>query len=226
MESTPLRCAAHIPVTLPPSKLPLPQSPSRLRLQQLALRAVMPPTTDPRQADDPETDASSPNDHKTGPFGGDDHPAAVIADEAKRFAANENSVLRSKSIHDIMTFSWKTLSAEVEANMPVTIRFMQAVSGRSDVNPPLCMALSMLLTQRQREVTFLQRLVTLLLAKERASKQTYLELSRLGLCQQPENALALMDRLAEHSKEKLLKKLHDGFQFRVVGDNVDFQVRE
>ena len=88
----------EISVTLPPTKLPLPQSPSRLRLQQLAMRAVMPrPITSTCPIEEHEEDVGS---HSTS----DPEVASIriIADEAKRVANNDKSALRNKSLDAIM----------------------------------------------------------------------------------------------------------------------------
>ena len=108
--------------------------------------------------------------------------------------------------------------------MPTAVYVCCALEGSDSLTPSGVTALSILLSRRHRELSYLQRVLTLLMAKERASSQLYMQFSKLGICHQPKNARRMMDTLSEHELRKIASRLPDGYLFRVVGDNCDYQV--
>ena len=107
---------------------------------------------------------------------------SIIEDECLILCRrSEPSLFRKSNPTDYLDFKWLKYIEEMESKSPITLRLFQAIVSYNDKRnsvkhgaahfPGICMAMSILLKERNREMVGLQTLLSLVLFTSRVQKQ-------------------------------------------------------
>lgn len=105
---------------------------------------------------------------------------------------SEPSLFRKSSPTDYLDFKWSKYIEEMESKSPIILRLFQAIVSYNDKRnsvkhgavhfPGICMAMSVLLKERNREMVGLQTLLSLVLFTSRVQKQVFQLFILLAQC--------------------------------------------
>jgi len=121
------------------------------------------------------------------------------------------------------SFEWKTFVEDLKKKAPTLHAVFSCIVSRSDQHPNsthypgLCMSVAILLKERNREMSGLQYIVSLLLYSSHVDKQVsdrnaLMHIDNIGICMSYTATLSLLDEIS---------KLHTRPLAKWIGDNVD-----
>ncbi|XP_028408673.1 uncharacterized protein LOC114531236 isoform X2 [Dendronephthya gigantea] len=148
---------------------------------------------------------------------------------SKKFA----SILRTpRSEHSQLAkiFCWSGILNEMKERAPDILNVLTTIAapnlmldGRQV--PPICMAYALLMNTRNRELSMVQKMNTVVIGAGHATEKTFRRLGKLGVTQSRDNLRNLMDDVGSDCESTirdliLLKKKN----LRIVFDNIDFKI--
>lgn len=105
----------------------------------------------------------------------------VDAECSKLCRRSELSAFRKVPVSDMSTFDWKVLIDELLLKAPMLLQILRTLTSSSDHrnkhksgsihHPGICMAASVILKERNREMCGVQAMISLLLFESHANKQ-------------------------------------------------------
>ncbi|XP_052809488.1 uncharacterized protein LOC128237953 [Mya arenaria] len=97
-------------------------------------------------------------------------------------------------------------------------------SATNSLVPVIGAIYGMLMKQRFHELSLVQKVVTITLANEQTHQKVYDRLQPLGITLSHSGLLSTMDTISGHFKTELIDAIKERKQFRIVGDNINFQL--
>jgi hypothetical protein len=145
------------------------------------------------------------------------HHSLKLGEEAKAICSSsgETCSLRSKQVESILSLNWMALHAELSSKAPLLMSVLEAVTPtkrKPQKKLAHCMCVSVLLFARTKNMSLIQRLVSVLLYAGHASKQVYTRLNYMGLCMSYKQSIRIMESLGKNHDQEIYtwsKQLED-----------------
>ncbi|XP_028403965.1 uncharacterized protein LOC114526566 [Dendronephthya gigantea] len=142
------------------------------------------------------------------------------------------SVMRvtRKSQRDLKSFKWIDVLRELKDRSPDILEFLLTIAVPSKLKctwqqiPPVCTAFGILMNQRCRELSLIQKINTVILGSSNATKKTFQRFNKLGITQTRKSFVNLMDDVGGNLIDDLKKFVSNEGEMRIVFDNFDFKV--
>jgi hypothetical protein len=133
-----------------------------------------------------------------------------LKEEAKTLCSStgDTCLLRSKLTDSILTIDWEALHRELCDKAPLLMSVLESVTPTKRQpckKAALCMCASVLLFARTKNMSLIQRVISILLYAGHASKQVYTQLNHLGICMSYEQSMRLLDSLGKDHDEEIYK---------------------
>ena len=159
-----------------------------------------------------------------------------------------------RSITDLQSFQWENCIGDLSTRAPNLMALLSKIVSHSDHRnqkkaasshfPGICMAIAVLLKERNREVCGIQTLISLILFSSHAEKQVciihvfsiaayhhynnfiqvYRRLNHACLCLSYEGTMNVVDLISKSHTIPLSQWISDGVVFKYWGDNVDKKI--
>eukprot|EP00794_Sanderia_malayensis_P016282 gene16282-17920_t len=142
------------------------------------------------------------------------------------------SCLRSTNTEDLMNFDWNMILNEIHNRCPELLDIFLLICCRnySSVNLQeqiiirrIGMVYGILMQSRCKELSLVQRLMTVILTEGGVTKKCNERLQKVGVCLSYTRKINLLEKLGGHFNRKLVDAVRGGKSLRGTGDNLDYR---
>ncbi|XP_028394494.1 uncharacterized protein LOC114518688 [Dendronephthya gigantea] len=126
-------------------------------------------------------------------------------------------------------FDWKKLVSEMSSRCPFLLDLLLVVMKKTkedlhDILPRLGLCYSILMQTRNRELSLVQRLNTVLMTNGNAKKELFRQCQKMGFSLSHQSKTNLLDIIGSHFSDSVVKAVKDGKNLQGTGDNWDMKI--
>ncbi|XP_070555569.1 uncharacterized protein [Ptychodera flava] len=132
-------------------------------------------------------------------------------------------------------FKWHGILREMKDEVPYLLDILVGVAvpvHREATNSsrcgdarmyPISTVYGILMQQRHRELSLLQRINTVILSAGKADSKTYDRFNRLGVCLSHQQEMNILEYIGGRYQDEIITKVTQGRKFQITGDNLDLK---
>ncbi|XP_070571411.1 uncharacterized protein [Ptychodera flava] len=141
----------------------------------------------------------------------------------------ECSILRSKMASHMNKFEWEAILKEMKDRVPDLLNVLVTTTvpvHRESVNLskcgiariyPLCTVYGIMMQQRNRELSLLQRMNTMLMSAGKVDSKTYERFNRMGISLSHQQQLNILEEIGGRYQDDIINKVSQGEKFQITG---------
>ncbi|XP_028415794.1 uncharacterized protein LOC114539367 [Dendronephthya gigantea] len=150
-----------------------------------------------------------------------------INDELREVARREtNSKLRSRHFEGLSTFSPEQIIDELRTICPATYRILAEMLELNISETrivPMTLIYGVIMFKRCHELSYFQRINSVILADSGANTEVYERFNKYGICLEKTKKYTIQDEIGTHFLDKVVEEVKAGKTFSFVLDNIDWE---